>query len=60
MPGTVPTNLISTLCSIQKDICLNALSLLEKIIINTSSESEIMLIIKKRLLSKMVLNLGSI
>jgi hypothetical protein len=29
-------------------------------IINTSSESEIMAIIKKRLLSKMVLNLGSI
>jgi hypothetical protein len=36
------------------------LGLLEKIIINTSADSDIMLIIKKRLLSKIVLNLGSI
>lgn len=47
-------------CLKQKDISLNALSLLEKIIINTSTESDIMSTIKKRLLSKVVLNLGSI
>ena len=34
--------------------------MLQKIIINTAAESELFAIIKKRLLSKMVLNLGSV
>ena len=57
---TVTTHRVGTFPLTQRDISLNALSLLEKIIMNASADSEIMLIIKKRLLSKMILNLGSI
>lgn len=39
---------------------MSTLRLLEKIIVNTTSDSEIFAIVKKRLLSKMVLNLGSV
>ncbi len=60
MSVTVTTDWVGTSTLTKRDISLNALSLLEKIIMNASADSEIMLIIKKRLLSKMILNLGSI
>jgi hypothetical protein len=55
---TLPPHRGSTIPPTQKDISLSALTLLEKIIINTSAESDLMTIIRKRLLSKVVLNLG--
>jgi hypothetical protein len=60
VPGTLAPHRGSTYPTTQKDISLNALTLLEKIIINTSADSDLIAIIKKRLLSKVVLNLGTL